>query len=234
VSRTTVNDQPQHRVASAAFAQLSGMLAAGRPVEAILSGVAHAIKDSIDAVADVSVSVIDELGCRTVAFTGTCAIELDEAQYDLNSGPCLDAARTERTVALNTGSDSEYPEFSRLANSHGVRHTLSIGLPTRARSAAGLNIYGTGQARFTDDERTLAGAFANYTLAAISRASPSADAAPPPGWQTAMTSRAVVDRAALQVMATRTCTREQALQQLLDLARSQGRRLVDIAQSIVD
>lgn len=227
-----VNDPAQYLSHPAAFSQLSDMLVVGQPVDTILLRVAQSVKDRIDAVVDVSVSIIDAAGFRTVVFTGALAIELDEVQYALKSGPCLDAASTERTVVVNTRSDTVYPTFSQAAYRQGVRHTLSIGLPTADRSAAGLNIYATSLEGFDHHTLTLARAFANYAAVAIGRAAGPADAVFQGQWQAALASRASVDRAVLTIVTEKACTREQALQQLLDTARSQGRRLLELASSV--
>lgn len=217
-----------------AFAELSGMLLADGPVEATLLRVAQAVKECVDGVGDVSVSIIDDRGARTVVFTGAPAIQLDEVQYELGSGPCLDAARTQRTVVVNTRVQTGYPRFCEQAYSQGVRHTLSIGLPTPNGSAAGLNIYGTAPESFDPSALSLATSFANYASVAVSRAAGTADTADaPPGWLAAVSSRARVDEAVLAVMRGRGCNREEALSELLGRARSLGRPLAEVARTTV-
>jgi hypothetical protein len=216
---------------SAAFAELSRLLTADEPVEVVLMRTAQYLKEGVDGVADVSVTVLDDSLARTVVYTGGRAIELDETQYELESGPCLDAARTERTVLVSTRSDTRYPEFCRRARSHGVEHLMSIGLSAPGRSAAGVNVYGDAVEPFEDRARSAAGAFANYASAAINRGDHGAGV---PGWTAALTSRAAVDRAALRLMTTRPCSREEAIAEMLGLARSRGRLLVETARSIID
>jgi hypothetical protein len=207
------------------------MLAGDEPVDAVLMRVAQSLKECVGDVGDVSVSLVDDLGARTVVFTGASAVQLDEAQYELGHGPCLDAARGEQTVLVDTRSDTTYPQFSRLASEQGIRHSVSIGLPTRDRSAAGLNVYGTGYAGFGEDAMALTRAFANYALVAVSRPAPTATA-PVAEWRAATTSRALVDRAVQVLMARNACSREQALQELLTRSRSLKRGLAETAKSI--
>jgi hypothetical protein len=227
------NDHVAHAGATA-FAELSGLLLAGGPVDATLLRVAQAVKKCIAGVGDVSVSMIDRVGARTVVFTGAQAIELDEVQYELGRGPCLDAARTQRTVVVDTSRDTRYHQFSQVAHRQGVRHTVSIGLATPHRSAAGLNIYGTAAGSFDGPAVTLARAFANYASVAVGRSGRPDDDADASRWLAAIRSRAAVDAAVLAVMAERSRTRDEAVAELLDLARRQRRPLAEVAQSISD
>lgn len=228
------NDHVRNLLQAAAFAELSQMLAGGEPVELTLLRIAQCLKDQVGGVGDVSVTVVDESTARTVVSTGARAIELDQAQYDLRTGPCLDAARTERTVLVRTHAPSQYHQFCQLAHSRGVGHIMSIGLLAPRRSATGVNVYGTGREPFDDEARSLAAAFANYATAAINGREPGADASGTLGWQAAFASRSAVDRAALTLMVSKPRTRDEAINELLGLARSQGRRLVQTAQSIID
>ena len=210
------------------------MLAAGEPVDETLSRIAQRLRDQVEGVGDVSVSLVDSPTVRTVVSTGARALELDEVQYELGAGPCLDAARTGRTVVVDTRAPAVHHSFCHQAYDRGVRHLMSIGLTAPPGCAAGLNVYGTAREPFDAAARTLAASFAGYASAAVNRVEHGADPALALEWQAALTSRAAVDRAVLALMVNRSCTRDEALEQLLKLSRSRGRRLVQTARSIID
>jgi hypothetical protein len=59
----------------------------------------------------------------SVVFTGALAVDLDERQYELGFGPCLDAAKTGQTIIVDSQEDDgPYREFARVAGGAGVRH----------------------------------------------------------------------------------------------------------------
>src|SRR5215213_8927482 len=124
-----------------AFAELALMVVDDNPPEPTLRRVAELAKQTLDGVEEVSLTVVEGGRARSVVFTGALAVDLDERQYELGFGPCLDAAKTGQTIILDTSAvDSAYHEFARLAARAGVRHVVSVGLPLARRSIGGLNV----------------------------------------------------------------------------------------------
>ena len=130
-----------------AFAELALITVNTDPPEQTLRRVAELAKQTLGGVEDVSLTVIEGGQPRTVVFTGPLAVDLDERQYELGFGPCLDAAKTGQTIIVDTADDhSPYREFGRIAARAGVRHAVSVGMPIAQRNIGGLNIYRTADA----------------------------------------------------------------------------------------
>lgn len=96
----------------------------------------------------------------TRIFTDADAPEIDQAQYDGDRGPCLDAWRNNVVVNLPdlTDPDTErrYPEFAAACAAHDIRSTLSVPIVAQDASFGALNLYATDPGAFTgDDEETL-------------------------------------------------------------------------------
>ena len=69
----------------------------------------------------------------TWVFSDPSASEIDQAQYEAGTGPCLDAFRTGEVLAIDsTERDERWPAFSQAAFAHGIRSTLSTGEPQAA------------------------------------------------------------------------------------------------------
>src|SRR5215212_9551513 len=150
-----------------AFAELALMVVDDNPPEPTLRRVAELAKQTLDGVEEVSLTVVEDGRARSVVFTGALAIDLDERQYELGFGPCLDAAKTGETIIVDTGStDPPYREFARTAARAGVRHVISVGLPIAQRSIGGLNIYRTAEGAFPPGFLDHAEAFAGYAAIA--------------------------------------------------------------------
>ena len=87
---------------------------------------------------DVSLTVLERGRPRSVVFTGPLAVDLDERQYELGFGPCLDAAKTGQTIVVDSRQDdAPYREFARAA---GLRrcpaHRLGGNAPRPAQHRA--------------------------------------------------------------------------------------------------
>jgi transcriptional regulator with GAF, ATPase, and Fis domain len=209
-------------------------MAGHEPFDTTVLRVAQLVKQFVADVRDASVSLVEQDSARTVVFTGALAMELDEAQYDDRSGPCLDAARSGRTiVVINSSSGSAYPTFSEMARSRDVLQTVSIGLSAPGTVSAGLNIYARHDQPFDDDAMSRAGTLANYARAAVAQLATSDSPAEVRGLYEAISSRALVDRAAVVLTDRHGYSRDQALSELLDRSRDQRRPLADVAQALV-
>ena len=115
---------------------------------------------------------------RLWVFTGALAVDLDERQYDLGFGPCLDAAKTGQTIVVDTDAvDSPYNEFARIAARAGIRHVVSVGLPLDQRSIGGVNIYCTTDGPLTPEFVQHAEVFASYAAVAVNNVTRYADVA---------------------------------------------------------
>jgi GAF domain-containing protein len=64
----------------------------------------------------------------TVASSDARAAQIDEFQYEIGEGPCLDALDTDQTILVDDFDDDRWPRFRTHALPHGVASSLSIPL----------------------------------------------------------------------------------------------------------
>jgi GAF domain-containing protein len=229
----------EHRDPMHAFAELSRITINTDRPEQTLGRVAELAKQTLDSVKDVSLTVIDNGRPRSVVFTGPLAVDLDERQYELGFGPCLDAAKTGQTLVVDTvdadDPDTPYREFARIAGRAGVRHTVSVGLPLAQRSVGGLNIYKTVDGTFSPAFLEHAEVFASYAavtvnnIASYARATADAD-----NLRIAMASRAAIEQAKGILMARDRCTPDEAFDMLKRISQHRNLKLRDLAETIVN
>jgi len=200
-------------------------------VEATLREVTECALEAVGA--DMAgLTIRDDRGRQaTVIYTDLMVPEIDQAQYDHDRGPCLDAARTQEPVEVeDTRREPRFPEFAATARAHGVLSTLSLPVVVASDGLGALNLY-DGTASFFDDEaRRLAGLFAgqcSVTSQYWSAAHESMNLA------AAMLSRAVIEQAKGVVMATTRCTADQAFDLLRMQSQQENRKLRDVAAEIV-
>jgi hypothetical protein len=107
---------------------------------------------------------------ETVAPTHHVVTEVDAAQYELQEGPCYEAAvETVHVVAPNLAGDSRFPRYAKVALDRGIRAQAGIRLFDTPRSNGALNLYSTSVGAF-EDISTVGRLFAHHAATAISYA----------------------------------------------------------------
>jgi GAF domain-containing protein len=219
-----------------AFAELSKIMLGAQPLAATLARIAELAKQTIPGAADVSVTLMQEGRVSSVAFTGPLASGLDERQYEAGFGPCMEAAISGKTIAIDDTANSDtYPDFGRVAAHHGITHTMSIGLPVEQRTVGALNIYGSDGLPFDQSTAEMATTFASYAAVAVANVAVYASTATLAGHlQKALDSRAVIDQAKGILMRENHYSADAAFDELVRRSNDSNRRLRQIAQDIVD
>lgn len=78
----------------------------------------------------------------TAAHTDQRVLIVDEGQYDQGDGPCLAAARTDRSVAMTIDQVRlRWPRLALVADAAGVEGFLARPLHSRAQAVGSLNMY---------------------------------------------------------------------------------------------
>ena len=107
---------------------------------------------------DAGITRASENGFESVGTTSELVQEVDEIQYDLGSGPCVDAALD--SAVYSTGdlrNDPRWPLFGKRAAEHGVQSMLSFRMFFEDEDYnAALNLYSPERDAF-DEESCLTG-----------------------------------------------------------------------------
>jgi len=221
---------------AAAYAALSRVVVGGEPLEQTLGEVAALAHRALPGTPEASVTLLSEDRAHTAAFSGEVALRLDERQYDVGYGPCLDAAVSGGTVQVAMeDADGPYPDFRQLAQREGVTHSLSVGIPAAGRTIGALNLYASAGQSFTVDSTRIAVTFAGFAGMALATFGHYEEAAAVAAQlQQALASRAVISQAQGVLMAELHCSAEQAFATLIRLSQQQGVKLHKAAQAVVE
>jgi transcriptional regulator with GAF, ATPase, and Fis domain len=169
---------------------------------------------------------------RTVAYTQTTVPEVDETQFEVDAGPCLDAARQTRTNQIeDTATDDRWPEFCAAAAAAGVRSTLSAPILVGDRGAGALNIYFREPGSRDSVSIRTAELLARQT-AIVSAYYDKAGLAH--HLERAMQSRATIEQAKGVIMATAGCVPDVAFDILRQQSQTENRKINEIAAEIVN
>ena len=219
-----------------AYAGLSQIGFADQPLGETLQKVASLAKRVLPESPEVSVTLVKGDRAQTAAFTGQVAVYLDERQYERGFGPCMDAAASGQVIKLVTSDpESLYGDFCRLAQEHGVTHTMSMAMPATAETAGALNFYNSTGHPFSADDERVAGTFASFAGILVGNLGLYHDAAElAVQLKSAVESRAVIEQAKGILMSQRHCSAEEAFRLLTRQSQDQNVKVRVLAQALVD
>ena len=170
---------------------------------------------------------------RTHGATGKLVDAVDAIQYELNSGPCVQAVSGESVVSSpDIGADERFPAFGprAVAETH-VRSMLSLHLPHGDETADGLNMYSTELAAFDAEAHSIAIALAAQGAMAVAAVRARAQAAQ---LSAALENSRDIGIAMGVLMRSHTLTRDAAFEMLREASQRSHRKLSDIARDVAD
>ena len=215
---------------------LAAFVVGRQPLVETLNRVVELAREGIATADYVAVTTLRNGRPETSVATDPMILEIDQAQYDAGSGPCLDAFREGRVERIrSTADDTRWPEFGRAAAERGVLSTLSLPLMLDDEGLGGLNFYSTQVDGFSEEDIDRAGRFAVPASALLTNARlfwEARDLAE--NLEAAMTSRAVIEQAKGVLMAQRRIDADAAFDLLRKASQRENVKLRIIAQRIVD
>ncbi len=233
----STSQEPQRVSAAEALESLGRLSLRDLTMESLLQTVADLAKTVMPGSPETSVTVLVRDRPTTVVSTGRLAVDVDEAQYDTDEGPCLHAARTGEPVEVaDTRTDGRWPDYMARAAERGALSSFSVPLPidAEAQVTGALNVYARQADAFDEDARAAATRFGPYAavaagnLHAYQSARSMAD-----NLQAALESRAVIDQAKGVLIERYKLTPDQAFQLLARASMHANQKVRDIAEQLV-
>lgn len=171
----------------------------------------------------------------TVASDTEDSRRMDEVQYKFGTGPCLEAARTNKTVLVrNIIEDPRWTDYADAIAGFGLRSILGVPIPLDGQAQCGLNVYAREVDAFTDEmvreaEEFARGASKSLRLAVrIAQLAESKE-----NLRAAMGSRTTIDLAAGIIMAQNRCSQDAAITILKAASSARNLKLRDVAAAVV-
>lgn len=219
-----------------AVAELSRLPLADHTLESLMAEICRLVVDLVPGAAEVSVTIVEGDHAWTAAFSGPMALALDERQYALGHGPCVDGAVSgTRTEIPDMATETRWADYAPAALARGARSSMGVPIPVQREVVAAINIYGTEPYAFDSTGVALAEEFAGYAGVALANLSHIVTAQQTSqALQEAMHSRAVIEQAKGMLMGDRRVTADAAFDLLVALSQASGRPLRDEAQALVD
>jgi transcriptional regulator with GAF, ATPase, and Fis domain len=139
-------------------------------VDATLTAVVVLAAATIAPVAGASLTLRRHGRLVTAAATDETVRDLDQHQYDIGQGPCVDAATHGQRFHLDSRDDQRWTSFTARAIEHGFYSVLSTPLVTPTGPVGALNLYAESTGAFDTDEHELASLFAAQASAVLGHA----------------------------------------------------------------
>jgi GAF domain-containing protein len=197
-------------------------------IDDVLGRLVHVARDAIPA-EFVGVSIASPKGIHTAAASHPLVINLDQVQYELSEGPCLDAMRHHTATAVaDLRTDNRWPRFGPRAVAAGVISQMGIEIFRQRSTVGGLNLYASRPSAFDDDTRHAAALFARHAGLALEKSLTITNLTE------ALQTRQSIGQAIGIVMQRYTLDEAQAFKHLVRISQTTNIKLRDVARSVVE
>lgn len=206
------------------------MEAQRRDPEATYKLAAQIAHTNIDGCDGAALSIVQgRKAIETVASTSDLATELDQLQYDLGEGPCLDKLWEQPMVyTADLGKDDRWPKWGvRAVELTAVKSMVACRVFTHGNSLGVLNLYSQGIDAFDYDAQEEAAAIAAHVAIAVA-------ASHEVGHLTmGLDSRTIIGQATGILMGRLRLSPDVAFKVLVRYSSSSERKLRDVAAEVV-
>jgi GAF domain-containing protein len=227
--------EPAKGLTQAALTELAGLLTATSSFEDLMQAVADLVGRAVPAATTCGITLAENGHVITVASADALARLLDEQQYEVQDGPCLEAIRTARVVlADDLTAETRWDGYPAMAVAQGVRAVLSSPLLVNDALIGALNLYAVTPRAFDADSRAAARqltALAAATVTAVMRHYDQTTLTD--HLRTALSSRSVIDQAIGIIIGMQRCPPQTAFDILRTASQNRNVPLRDIAADLV-
>jgi GAF domain-containing protein len=225
-------DASSSHALAASFAELARELARHTSEDDTWNAIAQAALRQIPGTEHAGISILRRGKFQTVAPTSELPRRVDAIQYELSSGPCVDAILQQRIFRTgDLSQDARWPEFgSRAAREEGVFSMLGFRLYLENDDTiGGLNLYSTQRDAFDISSELTGGIIATHAAIALTGARHRDQAE---HLQLALESNRQIGVAMGVLMSRQHVTRQQAFDLLRIASQHTHRKLADIAMDV--
>jgi GAF domain-containing protein len=216
---------------------LTGLLESlsSNDLDEVLAEVAGLATDSIPDADGASVACLRDGRAFTFAATDPGVRELDEAQYSVQNGPCVEAGQDGQVhLSQHLPNDARWPTLAKAAAANGIGSVLAVPIPNGKEPVGTLNLYARRADAFAQGDTRGALGFAKYAAYALLSARERQETRRlAEQLAEAMKSRAVIDQAIGVLMARERIDAASAMDMLRRASQSANVKVREIAERLV-
>jgi GAF domain-containing protein len=219
-----------------ALSELAGLLLSTESFTELVQGVAELAVRTVDPAITCGVTLSQQGRVFTVAAADELANQLDEQQYELDTGPCLQALDSGEVVdAPDLRVESRWNGYPTIAMGYGILGVYSVPLIVADKPVGVLNLYARTPNAFGALDRQLAALLAGQAAIAVTAALRHYDEVTlSDHLRIALSSRSVIDQAIGIIMAHQRGTPEQAFAALRSISQRRNIKLRVVAAQLVE
>jgi GAF domain-containing protein len=219
----------------AALSELAGLLMATVSFEELMQRIADLSARTVEGASTCGITLAQDGHVVTVASADPLARLLDEQQYELDQGPCLEALATAVVVsAPDLSRETRWTGYPVRALAHGARAVYSSPLLVHDQPIGALNLYATIADPFDAAARETAAQLTALAAATITAAMRHHDEATlTDHLRSALSSRSAIDQAIGIVMSTQHCSPDEAFDILRTVSQHRNIPMRAVAADLV-
>jgi GAF domain-containing protein len=203
--------------------------------EELMQSVADVARRAVPGATTCGITLAENGHVITVGSADGLARLLDEQQYEIDDGPCIEAIRTGAVVLTeDLRSESRWDSYPARALAHGIEGIYSSPLIVNDSCIGAMNLYSEGSLAFDPNFRAAAAQLTALAAAIITAALRQYDQVSlTEHLRAALSSRSVIDQAIGILMGTQRCTPEAAFDILRTASQHRNVPLRAIAAELV-
>ncbi|MET9630930.1 GAF domain-containing protein, partial [Lentzea sp. NPDC006480] len=164
----SATDDAGFRGLAETLSSVARTLQAEPDVDTTLRAIVKAAADHLTSAEYAGISLVERGKIRTVVPTSTIVETIDQLQYDLREGPCLDAIKEHQTYRTgDVRNEPRWPVFGPAAAENGIHSLLSYRLFVTDRTLGALNLYSSRAHAFDEHTEQDGRLFATHAAIAL-------------------------------------------------------------------
>ncbi|MCW2843220.1 MAG: hypothetical protein JWN22_1136 [Nocardioides sp.] len=221
---------PQSQHVALAMSEAARSINLAHSLDETLDLIARAARETVPGFDHAGISIRHRDGTiETLAGTDQLVWELDDLQYTLMEGPCVDAMQTEPIVVVEHARHAQrWPRYMPGAVRAGLRSQLAVRLYLEDDTIGGLNLYSTDAETIDPEAEQIATLFASHAAIALGRAQEEHHL------NEALGSRKIIGQAIGLVMERHQIDEDRAFSFLLRASSTSNIKLRTLAGEVVD
>lgn len=230
-----MEQRPKGRV-DEAVNSLAELELAGQTLDSITGHIDALAVRSLDGWDAAAVSLVTGNEVATYGTTDERVNAVDQAQYDANRGPCVEALKTGETQYFNgTTVEPRWRQFAETAADHSVYSVLSFPMMLNGEVVGALNLYSRERDAVRPGHREEGLLFAAQAAVAVANARALiAKDAQVGQLEEGLQSRTMIGQATGLLMAQEGLSSDEAFRKLVHVSQTANLKLRDIAQRYVE
>jgi GAF domain-containing protein len=207
---------------------IARQLAEARDLDEVLQMIVDLGEAHLDGCDGVSLMLIGQnRRISSPAFSSRVAYDSDQAQYETDEGPCLDALREHETVVIDDlETERRWPDYTARALGLGIRSMISFRLFVQEDTMGALDFYSAAPHAYDRHSKVVGQVFASLAGVALKAAITEA------GLDATIRTRDVIGQAKGIMMERHTVSAGEAFDRLRTISQGLNRPLREVALDI--